>query len=164
MIACVTTGNFLGVNDDELLAKGKNHNKALHISLRCINTILIRVLVDTSSSLNVIPKTALVKLPMEGLNMKPNTLIVKAFDGSRRVVIWEVNLPIKICLTIFTITFHVMDIRPRYSCLLRRPWIHSAGAITSTLHQKLKFITNDKIIVIGGEEDILVRHLTFSDI
>lgn len=160
VIACVTIRNFLGFNDDELPVEGKNHNKALHISLRCIDTILSRVLVDTGSSLNVMPKTTLVKLPLGGMNMKPNTLIVKAFDGSRRAVIWEVDLPINIGPTVFTITFQVMDIHPRYSCLLGRPWIHSTGAVTSTLHQKLKFITNDKMIVIGGEEDILVSHLT----
>ncbi|XP_050915448.1 uncharacterized protein LOC127130491 [Lathyrus oleraceus] len=156
VIACVTTGKNLGFNDDELSVEGKNHNKALHISLKCIS----RVLVDIGSSLNVMPKTTLIKLPMERSNMKPNTLIVKAFDSSRRAVIGEVDLPIKIGPTIFNITFQVMDIRPGYSCLLGRPWIHSAGAVTSTLHQKLKFITNDKMIVIGGEEDILVSHLT----
>ncbi|XP_050876657.1 uncharacterized protein LOC127080379 [Lathyrus oleraceus] len=160
VIAYVTTENFLGFNDDELPIEGKNHNKALHISLKCIDTILSRVLVDTGSSLNVMPKTTLIKLPMEGISMKPNTLIVKAFDGSRRAVIGEVNLPTNIGPTIFNITFQVMNIHPSYSCLLGRPWIHFACAVTSTLHQKLKFITNDKIIVIGREEDILVSHLT----
>lgn len=86
-IACVTTSNFLGFNDGELSSEGKSHNKALHISLRCVDTLLSRVLVDTSSSLKVILKTTLVKLPLEGLNMKNITLIVKAFDGSRRAVI-----------------------------------------------------------------------------
>ncbi|XP_050915375.1 uncharacterized protein LOC127130402 [Lathyrus oleraceus] len=160
VITCVTTGNFLGFNDDELPIEGKNHNKALHISLKCIDTILSRVLVDTGSSLNVMPKTTLIKLPIEGISMKPSTLIIKAFDGSRRAVIGEVDLPTKIGPTIFNITFQVMDIHPGYSCILGRPWIHSAGAVTSTLHQKLKFITNDKMIVVGGEEDILVSHLT----
>ncbi|XP_050916448.1 uncharacterized protein LOC127131577 [Lathyrus oleraceus] len=89
VIACVTTGIFLGFNDDELPIKGKNHKKALHISLKCVDTILSRVLVDTGSSLNVMPKTNLIKLPMEGISMKPSILIVKAFDGSRRAVIEE---------------------------------------------------------------------------
>ncbi|KAI5446180.1 hypothetical protein KIW84_014147 [Lathyrus oleraceus] len=65
VIACVTTGNFLGLNDDELPPEGKIHNKALHISLKCVDTLLSRVLVDIGSSLNVIPKTTLVKLPLE---------------------------------------------------------------------------------------------------
>lgn len=42
----VTFGNFLGFNDDELPSKGKYHNKALHISLRCVDSLLSRVLMD----------------------------------------------------------------------------------------------------------------------
>src|ERR1051325_1807266 len=56
-----------------------------------------------------------------------------------------------------------MDVPAAYSCLLRRPWIHEAGAVTSTLHQKLKFTVNGKLVTIIGEQDLLVSHLsTFS--
>jgi hypothetical protein len=85
--------------------------------------------------------------------------MVKAFDGSRRAVIGEVDLPVLIGPQVFTITFQVMDINPTYSCLLGRPWIHAAGVVTSTLHQKLKFITGDKMIVVSGQEDMMVSHL-----
>lgn len=76
---------------------------------------------DTGSSLNVLPKSSLSKLTIEGLIMKPNELAVRSFDGSRRTVIGEVDLPIKIGPQTFFITFFVMDINPAYSCLLRRP-------------------------------------------
>lgn len=122
-------------------------------------TVLSRVLVDTGSSLNVIPKSSFAKLNVEGLVMKPRELIVREFYGTRRTVIGEVNFPMKIGLHIFPITFFIMDIYPAYSCLLKRPWIHSAGAVTSMLHQKLKFLTNDKLVVVEGEEDIMVSHL-----
>jgi hypothetical protein len=85
---------------------------------------------------------------------------VKAFDGSRRSVIGEVCLPVQIGPHTFDITFQVMDINPAYSCLLGRPWIHAAGAVTSTLHQKLKFVVDDKLITVAGEEDIFVSHLS----
>jgi len=49
-----------------------------------------------------------------------------------------------------------MDILPAYSCLLGHPWIHPASVVPSTLHQKLKFIVNDKLIIVSGEEDLLV--------
>ncbi|KAA3481189.1 reverse transcriptase [Gossypium australe] len=39
-----------------------------------------------------------------------------------------------------------MDINPSYNCLLGRPWIHLAGAVPSTLHQKLKLVTEEDII------------------
>ena len=52
-----------------------------------------------------------------------------------------------------------MDIRPSYSCLLGRPWIHEAGAVTSTLHQMLKYLVKGKIVIVRGEEEYMVSHL-----
>ena len=43
---------------------------------------------------------------------------------------------------------------------ISRPWIHEAGAVTSTLHQKLKFVKNKKLVVVGGEGALLVSHLS----
>jgi hypothetical protein len=92
--------------------------------------------------------------------MRQSGVVVKAFDGSRKTVIGEVDLPIKIGPSDFQITFQVMDIHPSYSCLLGRPWIHEAGAVTSTLHQKLKFVKNKKLVVVGGEKALLVSNLS----
>lgn len=72
--------------------------------------------------------------------MKPSTLVVRTFDGSIRSRVGEVDHPIKIGLYTFFTAFFVMDIYPTYSCLLGRPWIHSAGEATSTLNQEMKFI------------------------
>lgn len=53
-----------------------------------------------------------------------------------------------------------MDINPAYSCLLGRPWIHAAGAYTSMLHQKLKYLIDDKQVIVCGEEDLWVSELS----
>lgn len=82
----------LGFSNDELPPEGRNHNKALQISIECIDTILSRILVDIDSSLNMLPKSSLSKLTIERLLMKPSELIVRAFDDSRRTVIGEVDL------------------------------------------------------------------------
>ncbi|XP_017639731.1 uncharacterized protein LOC108481067 [Gossypium arboreum] len=37
----------------------------------------------------------------------------------------------------------------------RRPWIHSAGAVPSSLHQKLKLVTDGWLVTINAEEDII---------
>ena len=49
--------------------------------------------------------------------------------------------------------------RPSYSCLLGRPWIHNVGAVTSSLHQMLKYPVKGKIITVHGEEEYMVNHL-----
>ncbi|KAI5411754.1 hypothetical protein KIW84_056718 [Lathyrus oleraceus] len=155
-------------NDDEVLrlikrklpGEGRNHNLALHISMNCKRDALSNVLVDIGSSLNVLPKSTLSKLLYQGAHMRYSGVIVKAFDGSRKTVISEVDLPVKIGPSDFQITFQVMNIHPSYSCLLGRPWIHEAGAVTSTLHQKLKFVKNGKLVIVGGEKAPLVSHLS----
>ena len=53
-----------------------------------------------------------------------------------------------------------MDITPTYNCLLGRPWIHSARAIPSTLHQKVKFVIDECLISVDAEDDIIASAST----
>lgn len=87
VVANITVGGCLGFYDDDFPPEGEIHNKALHISIECIDTVLSSVLVDTWSSLNVLPKNSITNLTIQGLLIKPSMLIVKAFDGDRRSVI-----------------------------------------------------------------------------
>jgi len=134
IVGNITANNYLTFTDDEIPVEGVGHNKALHISVKCLDHILARVLIDNGSALNVMPKSTLAKLPFDGSYMKPSATIVRAFDGSRREVMGEITLPVQIGPVTFEITFQVMDITPAYTCLLGRPWIHCAGAVPSTLH------------------------------
>ncbi|KAI5425081.1 hypothetical protein KIW84_031036 [Lathyrus oleraceus] len=137
IVANITACNNLSFCDADLPEEGKHHNLALHISMNCKDDALSN------------------RPPM-----RQSGVVVKAFDGSCKTVIGELELPIKIGPSDFRIIFQVMDIHPSYSCLLGRPWIHEAGAVTSTLHQQLKFVKNKKLVVIGGEKDLLVSHLS----
>ncbi|XP_050876821.1 uncharacterized protein LOC127080547 [Lathyrus oleraceus] len=160
VVANITASRYLGFNKAELPPEGKAHNKALHISVTCTDSLLSRVLVDTGSSLIMLPKSTLSQLQFKGTEMRTSALIVRAFDGSRRQVIGEVDFPICVGPHQFDITFQVMDINPAYSCLLGRPQIHAAGEVTSTLHQKLKYLIDDKLVIVCGEEDLLVSELS----
>lgn len=138
VVANITASSCLGFNNDDLPPEGHARNKALHILVKCQDRLISRVLVDTGSSLNFLPKNTFRKLNTVRKSMKASTLVVIAFDGSKRMVIREVDLPIIAGPHTFLATFQVIDINPSYSCLLGRPWIHAAGAITSTIHQRLK--------------------------
>jgi len=59
IVANITAISCLSFNDEDLPVEGKAHNKALHISTMCHDTVLARVLVDNGSSLNVLPKSTL---------------------------------------------------------------------------------------------------------
>jgi len=55
---------------------------------------------------------------------------------------------------VFLVTLQVIDIHPFYNILLGRPWIHAAGAVISSLHQCLKYIMNEMLIIVKTEEII----------
>ena len=72
-------------------------------------------------------------------------------------MIGEVTLPVQIGPCTFKIEFQVMDVDPAYTMLLGRPWIHDAGAVPSTFHQKVKFVEGDRVITIEAEEHMMVN-------
>ncbi|KAA0036947.1 uncharacterized protein E6C27_scaffold86G00270 [Cucumis melo var. makuwa] len=156
IIGNITSSNSIVFTDDEIPPEGLDHTKALHIQLKCKDYVIARVLVDNGSALNLMPKSTLLKLPVDLSHIKSSTMVVKAFDGSRREVMGDIELPVKIGPCIFNIVFQVMEITPTYNFLLGRLWIHSAGVVPSTLHQKLKFIVGSKLIYVMGEEDFLI--------
>jgi len=69
----------------------------------------------------------------------------------------EIDIPIQIGPHTCNAVFQVMDINPAYSCLLGRPWIHELGVVPSMLHQKLKFAVGGLLVIVSGEEDMLVN-------
>lgn len=94
VVAIIIVGSYHGFSNEELSANGRSHNKALHISMKCHDNIPARVLVDIDYSLNVMPKSTLATLSVDKTYTKPSAMVVKAFDGLRRQVTIEINLPI----------------------------------------------------------------------
>ncbi|KAI5392493.1 hypothetical protein KIW84_077045 [Lathyrus oleraceus] len=155
-VANLVVDNGIGFSDADLTPAGKNHNKALHISIECKGITLSHVLIDNGSSLNVLPKAVLDKLDCKSIELKPSDIVVRAYDGAKSVVHGEVVLPIKVGPQVFNTTCYVMNICPAYSCLLGRPWIHGASVVASSLHQKLRYPIECKIVTVCGEEEYII--------
>ena len=72
IVANITFCNNLNFYDEELPEEGRNINLALHISMNCKDDALSNVLVDTGSSLNVMPKSTLSKMSYQGAPIRYN--------------------------------------------------------------------------------------------
>lgn len=117
--------------------------------------MIFRVLVDNGSALNVLPLKTLESLPVPMKWMLSSKTHVRGFNGTRRAVHGCIQIPVKIGPFIYDIDFQVMDIEASYNALLGKPWIHSSRAVHSTLHQKVKFIKDDRLVTVYGEEEII---------
>ncbi|KAA3465816.1 hypothetical protein EPI10_000955 [Gossypium australe] len=147
--------NFISFSDDEIPPNGRGSIKALHITTYCKGYIVPSVLIDNGSALNVMPLATLSRMPVDMSYLRPCHSTVRAFDGTRREVMGRIEVPLEVGQCTYNIEFQVTDIAPSYNCLYGRPWIHSAGAVPSSLHQKIKFIMDNRLITVAGEEDIV---------
>ncbi|KAA3467005.1 RNA-directed DNA polymerase (Reverse transcriptase), Ribonuclease H-like protein [Gossypium australe] len=155
LVSNISADNFIYFSDDEIPPGGTRSIKAFHITTHCKGYTLSSVLVDNGSALNVLPLSALKRLPIDSSHMKACQNIVRTFDGTKRRVMGRMDVPLLIGPNTYEVDFLVMDIKPSYNCLLGRPWIHSTGAVPSSLHQKLKLVTENRLVTINAEEDII---------
>ncbi|RDX83341.1 hypothetical protein CR513_35742, partial [Mucuna pruriens] len=131
----ITPTKFGGIINNITVSRLLSFSKEeVPTEVKCGQYMIARVLIDNGSSLNIMPKSTLDKLYAPGAILRNSSVVVRAFDGSKREVI--ITLPILIGPTTFDITFQVMDIWPAYSCLLGRPWIHAAGALISVMGER----------------------------
>jgi len=89
----ITANNYLTFAEEEIPVEGRGHNRALHVSVKCMDHIMAKVLIYNGSSLNVISKSTLEKLPFNASHLKPSSMVVRAFDESHREVRGEIYLP-----------------------------------------------------------------------
>ena len=54
---------------------------------------------------------------------------------------------------------YVIDIPVTFAILLGRPWFHPLGGVSSTLHQKIKFPHEDKVVTISVKTEATIAAL-----
>ena len=57
-------------------------------------------------------------------------------------------------LEMVEVDFIVVDVYSPYTAIVARPWLHTLGAVSSTLHQKIKYPSEGQIEEILGDQDM----------
>lgn len=156
MAGLIMSPNIISFSDDEIPAEGTGHTKALHIAVMTKGMVVARVLIDNGSALNVCPYQTLERLGLDHTSLRHSNITVRAFDGSTRETMGEIELPVEIGPVVFAINFQVLQIPSAYNFLLGRPWIHISGGVSSSLHQKVKFLINGRLTTVSAEEDFAI--------
>ena len=50
------------------------------------------------------------------------------------------------------VDFIVVDVFSLYTAIMGRPWLHTLGAVSSTLHQKVKYPSGGQVLEIVGSQ------------
>ena len=127
-------------SNDDFPPKGSNHTHPLYISVGCSGHRVPSVLLDNGLALNVCPLATAIALGYAPSDFSPSTQIVKVYDSTKKKVVGTLEIELLIGSATFPTMFQVLRIPTSFNLLLGRPWIYRAGAIPSSLHQKVKFI------------------------
>ena len=71
-----------------------------------------------------------------------------SFDGKLVIPKGMIKLPIQTGPKIVEVNFIIVDTYSPYTAIIGRPWLHTLGAVASSLHQKVKFPSGDQILEI----------------
>ena len=75
-----------------------------------------------------------------------------AFDGCIVMSARQVALLVEVEGRKKIVHFIVVHSYSLYTTILKRPWIHSMGLVPSSLHQKVKFPTEQGIVKVRGDQ------------
>ena len=53
-------------------------------------------------------------------------------------------------IDVVEVDFIVEDAFSPYTAIMGRPWLHSLGAVSSTFHQKIKYLSGGQVLEIVG--------------
>ena len=93
----------------------------------------------------------------KGLNLKPENLVaysspLVSFEGRMVVSKGQIKLPVQTSTDVVEVDFIVIDVFSPYTAIMGKPWLHTLGAVFSTLHQKMKYPSGDPVLEIVGSQ------------
>ena len=102
-----------------------------------------RVMVDQGSCIEVMYPNL-----YKGLNLKPKVLTaydspLVSFDGKLIASKGQIRLPVQAGSEVVEVNFIVVDAYFPYTAIVAKPWLHTLGAISLTLHQKVKYLSRN---------------------
>ena len=94
-----------------------------------------------------------------GLNLKPEDLTAydsprASFEGKTVIPRDQIKLSIQTNSEVVEVDFIVVDAYSSYTAIVARPWLHALGAISSILHQKVKYPSEGQIKEIVGSQSM----------
>ena len=95
----------------------------------------------------------------KGLNLKPENLTayespLVSFEGKTVIPKGQIRLPIQTDLEVVEVDFIVVDSYSLYTAIVARFWIHALRAVSSTLHQKVKYPSKGLVKEILGSQSV----------
>ena len=129
----------LSFSDADKLGTIQPHDDALVVTLRICGYDVKRVMVDQGSAAEIMYPDLYKGLGLKHEDLATYSSPLVSFEGKMVVPKGQIRLPMQAGEDVVEVDFIVVDAFSPYTAIIGRPWLHSLGAVSSTLHQKVKY-------------------------
>ena len=126
------------------------HDDALVITLWIGGYDVKRIMVDEGNGAEIMYPDLYKWLKLRLENLMPYNSPLMSFDEKIVMPKGQIRLPMQIGPKIIEVDFIVVDTYSPYTVIVVRPWLHTLGVVASTLHQKVKFLSEGRVLEIQG--------------
>ena len=112
-------------------------------------------MVDQCSATEIMYPDLYKGLSLRSENLMPYSSPLVSFEGKVIIPKGQIRLPMQASSETVEVDFIVVDAYSPYTAIVARPWLHTLGAVSSTLHQKIKYPSEGQIEEILGDQDMV---------
>ena len=113
-----------------------------------------RVMVDQGSATEIMYPDLYKGLSLKSEDLTPYSSPLMSFEGNVIISKGQIKLSVQTNSETVEVDFIVVDAYSPYTAIGARPWLHTLGAVSSTLHQKIKYPSEGQIEEILGDQDM----------
>ena len=124
----------MGFSDEDKIGTIQPHDDALVIILRIGGYDVKRVMVDQGSAAEIMYPDIFKGLNLRAEDLTPYNSPLVSFEGKVIIPKGQIRLPVQTGLETVEVDFIVVDAYSPYTAIVARPWLHTLGAVSSTLY------------------------------
>ena len=113
------------------------HDDALVVTFRIGGYDVKRVMINQGSATEIMYPDFYKGLGLKTENLMTYSSPLVSFEGKMVVPKRRIRLPVQVGTDVVEVDFIVVDAFSPYTAIMGRPWLHSLGVVSSTLHQKV---------------------------
>ena len=147
----------MGFSDEDKIGTIQPHDDALVITLQIGGYDVKRLMVDQGSAAELMYPYLYKGLNLKAEDLTPYSSPLVSFEGKIIILKGQVRLLVQTGSEVVEVNFIVMDAYSPYTAIVARPWLHILGAVSSTLHQKVKYPSEGQIKEILGDQSLATQ-------
>ncbi|BFG41078.1 hypothetical protein CerSpe_273520 [Prunus speciosa] len=130
--------NAIVFTDEDMEVPYPDHRRPLYLEGQINDVFIRRALVDTGSSVNILPLSVLTAAGIPLSKIVQSQTSISGFENKSEVTVGYMQVNLKVGPIRSLTKFYVVDVDVAYHALLGRPWLNKHKLVVSTYHQCVK--------------------------